>query len=122
MLLAALRRLVGLLALATVVAVAGSLALGALAGVSLTRSLSLGFYTVGSFLLLAGFFVGNRGPVRMRSESAGTVFPLGQFATRRLGWATRDEQHETIGYSAVFILLGFLLVVFGLAFDRARIW
>jgi len=122
MLLAALRRLVGLLALATVVAGAGSLALGALAGVSLTRSLSLGFYAVGSFLLLAGFFVGNRGPVRMRSESAGTVFPLGQFANRRLGWATRDEQHETMGYSAVFIVLGFLLVLFGLAFDRARIW
>jgi hypothetical protein len=120
--LAALRRLVGLMALATLVAAAGSLALGAVAGVSLTRSLSLGFYAVGSFLLLAGFFVGNRGPVRMRSESAGTVFPLGQFANRRLGWATRDEQHETIGYSAVFIVLGFILVLFGLAFDRARIW
>src|SRR5919204_3850536 len=96
--LAALRRLLGLLALATVVAAAGSLALGALAGYSLTRSLALGFYAVGSFLLLAGFFVGNRGPVRMRSESAGTVYPLAQSTNRRLGWATRDEQQETIGY------------------------
>jgi hypothetical protein len=120
--LAALRRLVGLLALATVVAAAGSLALGALAGASLTRALSLGFYAVGSFLLLVGFFVGNRGPVRMRSESPGAIFPFAQVANRRLGWATREEQHETIGYSAVFIVLGFILVLFGLAFDRARLW
>jgi hypothetical protein len=123
MLLAALGRLVGLLALAVSVAAAGSLALGALAGVSLTRALSLGFYAVGSLLMLTGFFAGNRGPVRMRSESPGASFPLAQFGNRRLGWATRAEQQETMGYSAVFIVIGFLLVLIGLAFDRAeRIW
>jgi hypothetical protein len=123
MVLAALRRLVGLLALAVGIATAGSLLLGALAGVSLTRALALGFYAVGSFLLLVGFFVGNRGPVRVRSESPGASFPLAQFGNRKLGWATRSEQHETIGYSAVFIVLGFVLVLIGLAFDRAeRLW
>jgi hypothetical protein len=124
MLLSALRRLLGLLALAVGVAAVGSLLLGALAGISLTRALALGFYAVGSFLLLVGFFVGNRGPVRVRSESpGGASFPLAQFGNRRLGWATRNEQHETIGYSAVFIVLGFVLVLIGLAFDRAeRLW
>src|SRR5947207_12929833 len=123
MLLAALGRLAGLLALAVSVAAAGSLALGALAGVSLTRALSLGFYAAGSLLMLTGFFVGNRGPVRMRSESPGASFPLAQFGNRRLGWATRAEQQETMGYSAVFIVIGFLLLLIGLAFDHAgRIW
>lgn len=123
MLLAALRRFAGLLGLAVLVAAAGSLLLGTLAGVSVSRSLSLGFYAVGSLLLLAGFFVGNRGPVRVRSESPGAMFPFAQFGNRRLGWATRSEQQETIGYSAVFIVLGFLLVLIGLAFDRAeRLW
>src|SRR6266480_6482354 len=120
MLLAALRRFAGLLVFAAAVAAGGAVLLGALTGVSLSRALSLGFYAVGSFLLLAGFFVGNRGPVRVRSESPGAVFPLAQFGNRRLGWATRTEQQETMSFSAVFIALGFVLVLLGLAFDRAE--
>jgi hypothetical protein len=124
MLVAALRRLAGLVGFTAAVTAAGSLALGALAGASLARSLSVGFYAVGAFLLIAGFFIGNRGPVRLRSESPGsgfTLFPL--FGVRRLGWATQAEQQEAISYSAVFIVLGFVFVLLGVAFDSGhRLW
>src|SRR5438094_2757802 len=50
-----------------VVAVGGgtvvvSIVFGLLLGAPLPRSIALGYYLVGSFLLLAGFFFGNRGP------------------------------------------------------------
>src|SRR5919198_5853285 len=109
---AALRRMAGLALLTAGLTAAGSALLGTLAGASLSRSLSLGFYAVGSFLLVAAFFVGNRGPVRLRSESPGAgfaVFPM--FGARKLGWATPSEQQEAISDSAIFMVLGFLLVL-----------
>jgi hypothetical protein len=124
MLLAAARRLAGLVVVVGVTTAAGSLLLGTLAGATWSRSLSLGFYAVGSFLLVAAFFVGNRGPVRLRSESPGagaTFFPM--FGSRRLGWATREEQYESMGHSALFIVLGLTLVLVGIAFDGGqRLW
>jgi hypothetical protein len=92
--------------------IACSLGLGALAGTPLLRAISLGFYLVGSFLLVAGFFVGNRGPVRLKREEGTTL--LGQ---RFLRWATPDEREETINSSAIFVVLGFVLIVFGVAAD-----
>jgi hypothetical protein len=121
MIRAALRRLLGLVVLAGGVTAAGSIALGAATGASVERSLALGFYAVGSFLLIAGFFVGNRGPVRVRSESPGAGFAFfAMFGSRRLGWATRDEQEEAISHSALFIVLGFVLVFIGVAFDNGH--
>lgn len=124
LLLEALGRLAGLLALSAGVTAAGSLVLGTLAGTSVDRSLSLGFYAVGSFLLVAGFFVGNRGPVRVRSETPGSgfaFFPV--FGARRLGWATPSEQREVISNSAVFIVLGLALVALGVLVDSShRLW
>jgi hypothetical protein len=89
-----------------------SLALGTLAGTPAWRAISLGFYLVGSFLLVAGFFVGNRGPVRLKREE-GTAL----FGARFLRWATPDEREETINSSALFVVLGFVLIVFGVAAD-----
>src|SRR5207302_1231741 len=87
----ALRRfalLVGAVGGGTVVV---SIVLGLLLGASLPRAIALGYYLVGSFLLLAGFFFGNRGPVRPRGDDDhGDFFmrPRG----RRVRWATRDDE------------------------------
>ena len=37
---------------------------------SVSRAVSVGFYLVGSFLMIVGFFVGNRGPVRLKRDAA----------------------------------------------------
>jgi hypothetical protein len=65
---AAFRRIVVLLGLALGVTIVGSLAFGLLAGSSANRALTLGFYLMGCFLLISGFFVGNRGPTRVKGE------------------------------------------------------
>lgn len=118
MFLAALRRLARLVLLAAVVTVAGSLMLGALFGASPLRAVTLGFYGVGCFLMVGGFFVGNRGPARVKSESlASPMSPFALFGARQLRWATLREQEETINNSAVLIGLGFILVVVGLLVD-----
>jgi hypothetical protein len=117
MLLAALRRLVVAIALCVAVTVAGSLLIGALAGASLDRSLVLGFYLMGCFLMLSGFFLGNRGPARIKSEGPGPMTPFGVLGDRRLRWATLGEQEDTINNSAVLVGLGVILVVIGVLLD-----
>src|SRR2546429_9632390 len=65
---AAIRRL-ALIILGTLgVTAGGSLLIGLLTGSSPGRAVTLGFYLVGCLFLLAGFFLGNRGPARVRSE------------------------------------------------------
>ena len=116
--LAAIRRLVVLVVLCSALTVVVSVALGLLAGSSLDRAVSLGFYGLGCFLMVAGFFIGNRGPSRVKSETAGsTMLPIPGFGNRKLRWATLDEQHETINNSAVFIILGLILVLIGVVVD-----
>jgi hypothetical protein len=116
--LAALRRLGFLVALASAVTTTASVLFGLLVGASLDRSVALGFYGLGCFLMVSGFFLGNRGPARVRSETPGSsMLPLPGFGQRRLRWATLDEQEETINNSAVFIVLGLILVVIGVLVD-----
>lgn len=119
MLVPALRRLAFAVLLSVAVTAVLSLALGLLVGASLDRSLVLGFYLMGCFLMLAGFFVGNRGPTRVKSESpAASATPFGVFSgDRRLRWATLSEQHESINSSAVFVGLGIVLVIIGALLD-----
>ncbi len=92
--------------------------LGLATGSAVHRSISLGFYVVGSFLLVAGFFVGNRGPTRLKGEEhAGLLGP------RRLRWASLDERTTTLNESALLISIGFVLLVVGLLVDdRARVF
>jgi hypothetical protein len=118
MLVAALRRFL-LLALGTIALTAAvSLLFGLLAGGSANRSLVLGFYLTGCFLLVCGFFVGNRGPTRVKSESAGAVVvPFVGVGSRNLRWASLGEQNETINNSALFVCLGLVLVAVGIALD-----
>ena len=116
--LAAARRL-ALLVLGCSVLTAGFSALfGELLGASLDRAVSLGFYGLGCFLMVSGFFVGNRGPARVKSEASGwSMLPLPGFGERRLRWASLDEQNETINNSAVFIVLGLILILIGVIVD-----
>lgn len=86
------------------------LPIGLLAGQGVNRSLSLGFYLLGSFLAVAGFFIGNRGPLRPRED---TDTRLG----RSLRRASRDEQADSITVSSIFVVLGFTLIVIGILID-----
>jgi hypothetical protein len=101
--------LIGVLAGGTAVV---SLVLGLALGSGVARSLSLGWYIVGSVLLISGFFVGNRGPARPQGEGW-SVFGL----RRWVRWATPEEQRESLSLSAVLVALGFLLIALGVLAD-----
>jgi hypothetical protein len=115
LLAAALRRFVFLSAVAAAGTALVSMAIGLLLGAGISRSISLGFYGVGSFLLISGFFVGNRGPVRVKGDPGFGVF--GVFKDRRVRWATGSEQAESLNLSFVFVALGVLLIVLGVIAD-----
>jgi hypothetical protein len=128
MLLAAFRRLLYIAGVAIGVTVVLSLLIGLLIGSGIDRALTLGFYFVGSFLLISGFFVGNRGPVRVKNEGKGEeglagasaapmILPIPGMTSRKLRWASQGEQNETINNSAIFIVLGLVLVFIGIGFD-----
>ena len=114
---AGLRRLALILvALAAATAVVSVLG-GLLLDVRLSRALSVGFYAIGSFGLVAGFFVGNRGPARGRGASSGFLF-----GRRELRWASPEEQEEAISNSVLFVTIGLVLVVIGVLIDpRTRV-
>jgi hypothetical protein len=111
LLLEALRRLLILLVGISAAVAIVSLLLGAVLGTSGTRSISLGFYLAGAAFVLGGFFFGNRGPFRTVGERG--PFELGR-ALRR---ATPDEMREAVNMSAVFVVLGFVLIAIGAAVD-----
>jgi hypothetical protein len=109
---AALRRLVSLLAIAGGITLLLSLAFGVLLGESVSRAVSVGFYLVGSFLTIAGFFVGNRGPVRLKRDVG---VPL--LGSRIVRWATPEEREESINTSAIYVALGFIMIFIGVLAD-----
>jgi hypothetical protein len=113
----AARRLLVLLASVSAATALGGLAVGAIAGMSVDRSVSISFYAVGSFLLIGGFFVGNRGPARQKDDDTLSSF-IPFIGSRSVRWASLEEQHETINLSAIFVVTGFLLVMIGIAVDN----
>jgi hypothetical protein len=116
--LAALRRLLFLVVLSAAVTTVGSLLFGLLIRASLDRAISLGFYGVGCFLMVSGFFIGNRGPARVRGDASGfMILPIPGLHARRLRWASREEQEETINNSAVFVVLGVIMIVIAVLVD-----
>jgi len=115
MFLAGLRRLAVLLLGAAGVTAVGSVIVGLIVGSSLGQALTIGYYVAGCFLLVVGFFVGNRGPARVKSEGTSTMTFFG--GGRSLRWATLGEQNETINVSAVFIILGFVMIAIGVCID-----
>jgi membrane-bound ClpP family serine protease len=75
------------------------------------RAVSVAFYCVGCFLLIAGFFIGNRGPARLKGE--GTTL----FGERFVRWASPSEREEALNDSAIFVSIGFALILIGAAVD-----
>lgn len=116
MLRGAARRILGLLAVVGGVTVLVSVALGLLAGSSVRRSIALGFYLVGSVVLLSGFFVGNRGVLRADTDDEKGGLLLG-FGRRRVRSATGEEQRENVRVSALVIGLGITLLILGTLAD-----
>lgn len=110
----AVLRFVGLVALGAAVVAALSLVAGALLGSSPRRAVTLGLYAVGSFVLLGGFFIGNRGPVRGAATML-LVAPTANLYRRR--WATAREQEESINLSALFVVFGLALIAIGIVID-----
>jgi hypothetical protein len=92
-----------------------SLVVGIVLGAHPVRSIALGYYLAGAVLLIAGFFIGNRGPVRAHRNQ-----PIPILGARFVRWATFDELQETINSSAVYVSLGFALILVGLVADT--IW
>lgn len=113
--MAGVQRFVVLLVIAAAITASASLLFGLLSGASPSRAVSIGFYLVGCFLLIGGFFVGNRGPARLKSEEDAGPFGFG--SRRRLRWATADERDDAINTSAIFVLLGFVLILLGVLAD-----
>jgi hypothetical protein len=115
------RRFFGILGVAALVVVVVSLPVGLLLGSSVSRSISVGFYVIGSFLLVAGFFVGNRGPVRLKGGDTEVGSAVGMFGIglggRRLRWATPEENADAMASSAVFVVIGFVLILIGVIAD-----
>jgi len=108
-LLAAIRRLVVLFLVLGVSTTIISAALGVLFSTPLSRSVSLGFTVVGSFMLVTGFFVGSRGPVRLVRRDEGSL--------KGARLAIPAERDEAINVSAFFVAVGFVLIVIGIAID-----
>ena len=101
-----------LLGSACILVVVIAVPVGLLTSGGFNRSLSLGFYLLGSFLVVIGFVGGSRGPLRSASEGGGS-WRRG----RRLRRATFEEQMESISGAAVTIVIGLTLLVLGVAID-----
>jgi hypothetical protein len=110
---AAARRFAVILAIA-VGGTAGFFFLGGLLlGASANRSISLGLYLVGCFLLVSGFFLGNRGPLRVENEES----LVGLRRPRRLRTAGFSEQAESINTSAIMVAIGLVMVMLAAGVD-----
>jgi hypothetical protein len=112
----AARRILGLFAVVGGVTVFVSVALALLTDTSVRRAIAVGFYAVGSIILLSGFFVGNRGVLRADTDDEKGGLLLG-FGRRRVRSATGEEQRENVRVSALVIGLGIVLLVLGTLAD-----
>jgi hypothetical protein len=111
-LLAGLRRFFRVFGSLAAVTALVSFGVGVAMGADLSRSVAIGFYLVGSLFLSGGFFVGNRGPARAQRNQ-----PIPIIGARFVRWATAEELNETINTSAVYVSLGFALILVGVLAD-----
>ena len=106
---AAFRRFATVVGMLVGVTVLVSLGFGLVAGASPLRSISLGLVLIGCVVVLIGFITGNRGPLRIeRSVTTDAV---------RTRVAGRNERDESINTSALFVGVGLLLLIVGIALD-----
>jgi hypothetical protein len=114
MLLAGLRRIAIGYAAVLGLTVAVSALLGAAAGASLGRSLSVGLYVVGAVFMVGCFVFGVKGPLRGSSDS-GEAAPL--VGARNVRRASPDERSEATRVSLILFGLGLSFIVLGSLFD-----
>ena len=117
---AAALRFLGLLALSIGAIAAGSLILALLGAGSFRRLGALGLYCLGSLLLVGGFMIGNRGPVRPLDSGRLDAPPIPILGVRRLRYATREEQEESVNLGAIVVALGLALIALGVAVDASH--
>ena len=118
---AAARRIVVVLAVVLGLTASAGALVGLLTGTSVARSVSVGFYIVGCFLIVMGFFSGLRGPVRPRGKEEdqrplGAVLGIGVFSSG-VRTATSDERTDALATAWLFLLLGVTLFVAGIVVD-----
>ncbi len=117
MLLAGLRRFALILLVVAGLAVVLGLLGALLLHTGVRRSVSVTLYGLGGFLLLSGFFHGIRPPLRV-DEEQGVPSMFGILLTQgRLRTASMDERQESLASSALFVVLGLLLIALGGALD-----
>ena len=76
--------------------------------------MSLGFYGLGTFLVIIGFLGGSRGPLRSDQDFS---HGAGVRAGRHLRRATLDELHDSMNGAAVLIGIGLVLIALGVIID-----
>jgi len=111
------RRFLTVTAVVIVMTAAISLALGLLVGDSVNRSLSVGFYLSACLFMLLGVFFGIRPPVRQEGDAGALGGLFGVFGSGPVRFATPEEREDSLSSSAVFVILGLVLVVCGLVCD-----
>jgi hypothetical protein len=111
MIAAAVRRFLLLLGGVAGLTLACAVPVGLLTG-DVSRAVATAFYLVGAFMLVVAFFIGNRGPVRLNDgEAKGTI------GSSRFYWAGPSEREATLNSSALFVVLGILLIACGVLAD-----
>lgn len=120
--LAAVRRFAILLAATAAGVGAVAVLLGLAIGSPLQRALSVAYYIVGAFLIVLGFFAGNRGPLRGKisdeDEPIAGLFGTG-LALRGARRATGGEQRDTLATAAIFLFVGAWLILLGILADTS---
>ena len=118
---AAARRILLLFGLATIAIAAVSALIGLAFGASAARSAATGLYLVGCFLIVLGVFAGVRGPLRPAGEPEdvepmGALLGVGIFS-KGMRHATSDEREDARSTTWLFLALGLVMVVVGIALD-----
>lgn len=111
------RRFLIVVAVVVVITAFLSLAFGLLVGDSVNRSLSVGFYLAASMSMLLGVFFGIRPPVRQEGDAGALGGLFGVFGSGPVRFATPEEREDSLSSSAVFVVLGLVLVLCGLVCD-----
>ncbi|HEX6763619.1 MAG TPA: hypothetical protein VF094_12555 [Gaiellaceae bacterium] len=113
----ALRRFAVILGVAVAGAALLGLAIVALTGDGFERSLAIGFYAFGAGLCGLAFLIGSRPPVRGKSNEGGFI-GLGRWMGGGVRWSTRKEHVEALNIPALLAVLGFFLILIGVAVDN----
>lgn len=117
MLVAGIRRFAVIAAVMLGIALGVGLLAALVLHASARRAVSVTCYGLGGFLLVSGFFHGVRPPLRV-DEEQGTPSMFGILLTKgKLRNASLEERHDAISSSALFVVLGVMLILIGGVID-----